>query len=106
MIEKRKQIKKEIYKKIYEQFSRKIKKAVEFGNKQIFLTIPTFLVGYPVFDRSAAAHYVARQFKHGGFNVNVVGEYEIYVNWIVDKKKDSRNTEHTDETQFPDLMKP
>jgi hypothetical protein len=102
--EKRKQIKKEIYKKIYEQFSRKIKKAVEFGNKQIFLTIPTFLVGYPVFDRSAAAHYVARQFKHGGFNVNVVGEYEIYVNWIVDKKKDSRNTEHTDETQFPDLM--
>lgn len=102
--EKRKQIKKEIYKKIYEQFSRKIKKAVEFGNKQIFLTIPTFLVGYPVFDRSAAAHYVARQFKHGGFNVNVVGEYEIYVNWIVDKKKDLRNTEHTDETQFPDLM--
>jgi len=102
--EKRKQIKKEIYKKIYEQFSRKIKKAVEFGNKQIFLTIPTFLVGYPVFDRSAAAHYVARQFKHGGFNVNVVGEYEIYVNWIVDKRKDSRNTEHTDETQFPDLM--
>jgi len=102
--EKRKQIKKEIYKKIYEQFSRKIKKAVEFGNKQIFLTIPTFLVGYPVLDRSAAAHYVARQFKHGGFNVNVVGEYEIYVNWIVDKKKDSRNTEHTDETQFPDLM--
>ena len=102
--EKRKQIKKEIDKKIYEQFSRKIKKAVEFGNKQIFLTIPTFLVGYPVFDRSAAAHYVARQFKHGGFNVNVVGEYEIYVNWIVDKKKDSRNTEHTDETQFPDLM--
>ena len=102
--EKRKQIKKEIYKKIYEQFSRKIKKAVKFGNKQIFLTIPTFLVGYPVFDRSAAAHYVARQFKHGGFNVNVVGEYEIYVNWIVDKKKDSRNTEHTDETQFPDLM--
>ena len=102
--EKRKQIKKEIYKKIYEQFSRKIKKAVEIGNKQIFITIPTFLVGYPVFDRSAAAHYVARQFKHGGFNVNVVGEYEIYVNWIVDKKKDSRNTEHTDETQFPDLM--
>lgn len=103
--EKRKQIRKEIYTKIYEQFSRKIKQSVELGNKQIFLTVPAFLVGYPVFDRSAAARYVARQFKHGGFNVTVIGEYEIYVNWVVNKKKNEKpQEEHFDDTQFPDLM--
>lgn len=103
--EKRKQIKKEIYKKIYEQFSRKIKQSVELGNKQIFLTVPAFLVGYPVFDRSAAAQYVARQFRLGGFNVSIVSEYEIYVNWVINNKKEkSHRQEHVDETQFPDLM--
>ena len=103
--EKRKQIKKEIYKKIYEQFSRKIKQSVELGNKQIFLTVPAFLVGYPVFDRSAAAQYVARQFRLGGFNVSIVGEYEIYVNWIIEKpKKDKPRQDIVDESEFPDLM--
>ena len=103
--EKRKQIKKEIYKKIYEQFSRKIKKSVELGNKQIFLTIPAFLVGYPVFDRAVAAQYIARQFKNGGFNVSIVGEYEIYINWIIEKtKKDNPRQDIVDESEFPDLM--
>lgn len=103
--EKRKQIKKEIYKKIYEQFARKVKQSVELGNKQIFLTVPSFLVGYPVFDRSAAAQYLARQFKNGGFNVNIVGEYEIYINWVVEKpKKEKVEQEIAHEIEFPDLM--
>ena len=103
--EKRKHIKKEIYKKIYEQFSRKIKKSVELGNKQIFLTIPAFLVGFPVFDRAVAAQYIARQFKNGGFNVSIVGEYEIYINWIIEKtKKDNPRQDIVDESEFPDLM--
>ena len=36
--ERRKQIKKETYKRIYEQFSRKIKQSVELGHKQVHLT--------------------------------------------------------------------
>ena len=75
--DKRKQIRKDIYTKIYEQFSRKIKQSVELGNKQIFLIVPTFLMGYPTFDRAAAARYVARQFHLGGFKVQVVSDYEI-----------------------------
>ena len=56
--EKRKQIKKEIYTRVYEQFSRKIKQSVELGHKQVFLTVPTFVIGYPTFDRGAAARYI------------------------------------------------
>lgn len=101
--ERRKQIKKEIYTKIYEQFSRKIKQCVELGHKQVFLTVPSFVVGCPTFDRGAAAKYVARQFHLGGFTVQRVGEYEIYVSWSVPKKKKEK-TDGPDETQFPDLM--
>ena len=89
--EKRKQIKKEIYKKIYEQFSGKIKQSVELGHKQIFLTVPTFLLGYPVFDRRLAAKYVARQFQLGGFTVKLLSDFDIYVSWVVPKEKRKRS---------------
>jgi len=101
--EKRKQIKKEIYTRIYEQFSRKIKQCVELGHKQVFLTVPSFIIGCPVFDRSAAARYVARQFKLGGFDVRIIGEYDIYVSWIIPKKVKVRSIE-SEEPDFPDLM--
>jgi hypothetical protein len=101
--EKRKQIRKEIYIKIYEQFSSKIKQSVEMGNKQIFLTIPTFLLGYPVFDRSSAARYVARQFILGGFTVKMISNYDIYVSWVVPKKK-KEMVKSQEDGDFPNLM--
>ncbi|ADQ91485.1 hypothetical protein OlV7_101c [Ostreococcus lucimarinus virus 7] len=101
--EKRKQIRKEIYTRVYEQFSRKIKQSVELGHKQVFLTVPTFVIGYPTFDRGAAARYVARQFKLGGFDVRLVGDYDMYVSWVIPKKVKQKVEEH-DETEFPDLM--
>jgi len=101
--DKRKKIKKEIYKKIYDQFASKIKQCVELGHKQVFLTVPVVLIGYPVFDRSAAARYVARQFQLGGFTVQIVSEFDIYVSWVVPKKKKERE-ETEEEVTFPDLM--
>ena len=101
--EKRKQIRKEIYIKIYDQFSAKIKQSVELGHKQIFLTVPGFLIGYPVFDRSAAARYIARQFVLGGFTVKLVSDNDIYVSWIIPKKKKVK-IEKDEEADFPNLM--
>jgi hypothetical protein len=101
--EKRKQIRKEIYMRIYEQFSRKIKQCVELGHKQVFLTVPSFVVGYPTFDRGAAARYMTRQLKLGGFDVRLVSDYDMYVSWIIPKKVKEKVVE-PDETEFPDLM--
>ena len=101
--EKRKQIKKEIYMKIYEQFSAKIKQSVELGHKQIFLTVPAFLLGYPVFDRRHAAKYVARQFQLGGFTVKLLSDVDIYVSWVVPKKKKEK-VEDEEEVDLPNLL--
>jgi hypothetical protein len=101
--EKKRQIKKEIYTKIYEQFSRKIKQSVELGNKSIILTTPGYLLGYPTFDRESATRYLIRQLKLGGFIVNSISSYEIYISWDVPRKKN--NTKETvDDVEFPDLM--
>ena len=101
--ERRKQIKKEIYTKVHEQFSRKIKQSVELGLKQVFLTVPTFVIGYPTFDRGAAAKYIARQLKLGGFDVRLISEYDMYVSWILPKKAKQKE-ERPDDMEFPDLM--
>ena len=102
--DKRKQIRKEIYMKIYTQFSTKIKQSVELGHKQLFMTIPTFLIGYPAFDRSAAARYVARQFTLGGFTVQLVSDYDIYITWVKPKKKKEKGAQDEEEGDFPNLM--
>jgi len=101
--EKKKRIKKEIYTKIYDQFSSKIKQCVELGHKQVFLTVPVILIGYPVFDRNAAARYLTRQFELGGFIVQLVADYDIYVSWNISKKKREREVENED-IEFPNLM--
>jgi len=101
--EKKKRIKKEIYTKIYDQFSSKIKQCVELGHKQVFLTVPVILIGYQVFDRNAAARYLTRQFELGGFIVQLVADYDIYVSWNISKKKREREVENED-IEFPNLM--
>lgn len=102
--EKRKQIRKEIYLKIYEQFSTKIKQSVELGHKQLFMTIPSFVLGYPAFERSAAARYIARQFALGGFTVQLVSDHDIYISWDKPKKKREKQRVVEDDTDFPNLM--
>jgi hypothetical protein len=102
--EKRKQIRKDIYKKIYEQFSSKIRQSVELGHKQIFLTVPAFLIGYPVFDRNAAAKYIARQFALGGFTVRLISDHDIYVSWVVSKRRRKNENTGRKRVDFPNLM--
>ena len=102
--DRRKQIRKEIYIKIYEQFSSKIKQSVELGHKQIFLTVPVFLIGFPVFDRATAARYVARQFTLGGFTVKLLSDHDIYVSWFIPKKKRENKEQREEDGDFPNLM--
>ena len=104
----RKDIKKETYIKIYEQFSRKIKQSVEFGNSQVFLTVPGYMLGYPPYDRGHAATYLKRQLILGEFRVQPMDEYTFFVTWGGPTTREERVSVHTaapqDEDEFPTLM--
>jgi hypothetical protein len=99
----RKQIRKEIYTKIYEQFSRRIKNAAQQYRKDIFLTIPAFVMGYPTFNRFAATKYIERQLMLAGFTVQMVSDYDLYVSWHT-SKKESKNEVRQPEEEFPSLV--
>jgi hypothetical protein len=94
---KRKDIKKALYKEILSQFSKKIKLSAEASQTQTFLTVPSFVYGYPSFDRSLATVYLMRQLELLGYSVVKYSEFDIYVTWIKSKPN------HEDEV-LPVLM--
>ena len=104
----RKRIRKEIYNRIYEQFTRKVKLSTEMGYKHTMLTVPSVVFGFPPFDREIAAQYLARQFKNGGFEVSIIDLYTIYVSWNINmkkpKKREVSEEEPEEDIDLPNFM--
>ena len=102
----RKAIRKETYTKIYAQFSKRIKYHVELGLKDVTLSVPSFVIGCPTFDRTKACDYLVRQLKNGGFNVNRVSATDIHVDWNTkhNVKKTISAPEPEEEVGLPTLM--
>lgn len=102
--------KKELYTRIYEQWERKIRAAVAVGHQKfLFLQVPRMVVGYPAFDRSKAARWLARQFEKGGFAVQQIGVegHEVYISWdVASKKKKKKEPTATATVNFEDLEFP
>jgi hypothetical protein len=105
---KRKIIKKEIYTKIYEDISRKIRSAVSIGHKQIIVRVPSYLFGYPTYDHSKASIYMKRQLEHSGFFVTVLSPGELYISWKREEKKQTplpKYEQHAEEDEdFPTFV--
>jgi hypothetical protein len=103
LTEKKNRLKKETYVKLYEQASRKIRQSVDFGAKYAVFQIPSFLIGYPMFDRFKATAYIKRQLERGGFIVTVTGDHELHISWKV-KKVPSEKKEEPVLDDFPTLV--
>jgi hypothetical protein len=101
---KRREMKKEIYIKIYEQFSRKIRQSVELGQKQVFVNVPSFLMGYPTFDRDKATEYLKRQLERAGFIATQTGSYEMLITWNTKKHTEEHVEEEPAFDDFPTLV--
>lgn len=104
---KRQEMKKELYTKIYEQFERKIRQQVELGrDKFVLLQVPPYVLGFPKFDREAAARYLSRQLTRGGFDVQFAGEITLLVSWVAKKKKkpEVAVVVREEEPELPTLM--
>jgi hypothetical protein len=107
--ESKRKVKKEIYKKILDQFSRKIQISVSASQKQVFLEVPMFLMGYPAYNIESAAVYLKRQLELGGFKVFRMSPTVFNVSWYTEKeKKEFRKPEPApptfSEDDFPSLI--
>jgi hypothetical protein len=102
---KRAGAKKEYYKALLEQFSRKIKHSVELGRKHALLTIPSFLVGYPKYDLAATVVYMSRQLGRLGYKVEMVGPLDLKVTWRNTRPEQDEEAETSDPGVFlPSLV--
>ena len=77
----RQNVKKETYKTILEQFSRKIRTSHELGLKEALLTVPPFVVGFPRYDITKAVKYLGRQLQKLGYTVAMTGPVSFKVRW-------------------------
>lgn len=82
------------------------------GYKQTILTVPSFIFGLPAFDRGLALDYLIRQLRNGGFTVNRVEPYSMYVSWVQDSRKSPSRSSSSpspikseeDEIELPTLI--
>jgi hypothetical protein len=73
--------KKQLYTAIHLDFCKKIKAAAAMNNRQVFLTTPVFMFGYPSYDVKKATVYIRRQLELSGFNAIVISDNQIHVSW-------------------------
>ena len=88
----KRKIKKEIYTKLYNQVSKKIKTAVELGQKNIFVRIPIYVLGLPSYNVEKACIYIQRQFSNSGFYVCKTSQIDLYISWQRDKRSKSSSS--------------
>ena len=100
---KRKDILKNTYTCIYQQFCKKIKSVVELGGKSVYLLVPVFVVGHPTFNRAKATVYLTRQLRNGGFQVTMVNNFLLYVTWKCKKTVETK-PEESDVDALPSLI--
>jgi hypothetical protein len=77
----RQNVKKETYKALLDQFSRKIRTSHELGLKSALLTVPPFVVGFPRYDLPKAVPYLCRQLQKLGYTVDMSGPVSFRVRW-------------------------
>lgn len=100
----RRSARKETYREILKQFDKKIRYAVEVGDRQVFLSTPSMLLGYPLYDVDSATVYLARQLRHLGYQVQELGGPNLYVTWDVRGSTDQEVHVFDDGGDIPSLI--
>ena len=100
----RRRARKETYTEILKQFDKKIRYAVEVGDRQVFLSTPNMLLGYPLYNVNSATSYLARQLRHLGYQVQELGGPNLYVTWDVRGSVDQEVHVFDDGGDIPSLI--
>lgn len=102
----RKNMKKELYKRILIQLCRKIDLNHTLGNSECMLRIPEFIFGYPSFDMNEVVLYMYRQLVNLGYRTSIIDSVRgvLYVAWgAKKKKKQTQEKEKEDHDDLPSL---
>jgi len=68
----------------------------------VITQIPSFIMGYPTFNRLKALNYIKRQLELAGFDVFIMGDFHINITWKIKKTHVEPSAISTEE--FPTLI--
>lgn len=78
----RKNLRKEAYRNILEQFSKKIKTASDRSERAAHLKVPPLVLGFPLYPFDEACDYLSRQLVRSGYTVRKgLEKGEFLVTW-------------------------
>lgn len=84
---RKREMKKKLYTELYERASTKVQEVAKLGLHETWVTVPSFLIGFPSFDLDSATSYVGRQFMNGGFYVKMYEGGQMFISWYPNFKK-------------------
>lgn len=92
-INRRKEIKTKSYKKVLEVCENKIRTASEKELLKIYIDVPEFIIGLPIYDISECIKYITVNLERNGFLVQYYFPKTLYVSWDLDEinKSDSQD---------------
>jgi hypothetical protein len=73
--------KKESYEILLEKIYKKIQKAADNNSYTCYYEIPTFIVGYPIYNLNRCIAYIISQIRQSGFIAKFVNPNSIYISW-------------------------
>lgn len=91
--EKRKEYKEELFKKILKQAHRRIEYCSNTGDQYAIFTVPFYIPGYPLFNKTECCYYLIYELRQNGFDVRSFSDQYIYISWahICDKYSEEKN---------------
>ena len=103
---KKHDIKKEMYKIIYDGFCKQMRNVAQLNKTDIILTTPIFMFGYPSYDVFKATVYLQRQLEMNGFSVVRITDDKLHVSWhsVIQKTTEVKKEEEEDVCDFPNFV--
>lgn len=101
----RKNMKKELYKRILVQLCRRIDMNHTLGNTECTLRVPEFIFGYPAFDTASVTIYMYRQLMNLGYRTSIIDSVHgiLYVAWGKKKREKKKALVTEDQDDLPSL---
>jgi len=102
--EKKKGYKEELFKKILKQAHRRIEFCSNSGDNFAIFTIPIYIPGYPLFDKSECCYYLIRELQQNGFETTGYSHQYLFISWghaIEKYNQDKLMTQHFLEYEDP-----
>ena len=99
-INRKKEVRTKSYKKVLEVCENKIRTASEKELFKIYIDVPEFIIGLPIYDISDCIKYITANLEKNGFLVQYYFPKTLYVSWDLDEinkndsQQDSKSSKH------------